>query len=238
MLPALGIALIALLYAAVGHGGASGYLALMALMGEDPQDMRTTALWLNLLVSAIATVEFMRSGNFRWSLFLPLILLSMPMAFLGASIVLDARIHEQALAGCLVLASWRLFRSSASPTTGLRPARPLVAVLLGGGIGLVSGIVGIGGGVLLSPALLLMRWCDARGAASVSAPFILVNSAAGLMGLQLHEQAMRIPLGWLVAAFAGGVLGSAIGSRVLPDARLRQVLGVVLLLASTKLLLP
>lgn len=238
MLAGLGIAIIALLYASVGHGGASGYLALMALMGQAPADMRPAALWLNLLVSAVATVQYARAGHFAWRLFLPFALLSVPMAYLGARITLDAGTYERLLALCLLLAALRLLGVFGTSNSTLRAVHSIGAPALGAVIGLVSGLVGIGGGVLLSPALLLLRWSDAHRTAAVSAPFIFVNSAAGLIGLLADGPPAGLHLGWLLAALAGAVIGSTLGARVLPDLRLRQVLGAVLLLASTKLLLP
>ena len=238
MLAALGIALIALLYASVGHGGASGYLALMALMGQAPAEMLPAALWLNLLVSAVATVQYARAGHFAWRLFLPFALVSVPMAYLGARITLEAETYERLLALCLLLAALRLLGVFGAPTTATRPVHRLGAPVLGAGIGLIAGLVGIGGGVLLSPVLLLLRWSDAHRTAAVSAPFILVNSAAGLIGLQAVGPPAGLHIGWLFAALAGALLGSTLGARVLPDLRLRQVLGAVLLLASAKLLLP
>ncbi|MBK6627112.1 MAG: sulfite exporter TauE/SafE family protein [Flavobacteriales bacterium] len=235
---ALGIALIALLFASVGHGGASGHPALMALMGQPPEEMRPAALWLNLLVSAVATVQYARAGHFAWRLFLPFALLSVPMAYLGARISLEAETYEGLLAACLLLAALRLLGLFGAPAAATRPVHPVGAPVLGTGIGLISGLVGIGGGVLLSPALLLLRWSDAHRIAAVSAPFILVNSAAGLIGLHAPGPPAGLHIGWLFAALAGALIGSTLGARGLPDIRLRQVLGVVLLIASSKLLLP
>lgn len=233
----LALLIIAALYAAVGHGGASGYLALMALMGYPQEVMRPSALLLNLFVSGISFAQFARAGHFRWRLFWPFALTSIPLAFIGAGITLDPLIYKRVLGVCLLFAVARLFglfgRQGADP----RPVNLPLALFIGAALGLVSGIIGIGGGILLSPVLLLFRWADTKGTAAVSAPFIFVNSAAGLLGvLKVGEQPGADMLIWVGAALLGGLLGGHVGAVRLAEGRLKHVLATVLLLASVKLL--
>jgi len=227
---------IAFLYASVGHGGASGYLAVMALLGFAPEEVRATALVLNLFVSAVAFTQFTRAGHFRWALFWPFAVASVPCAYIGAQVELDPLLYKRVLAICLLVAVARLlgfFRAADGPHRD--PPLP-IALGVGAVLGLVSGLIGIGGGILLSPLLLICRWSSAKESAAVSAAFIFVNSAAGIIsdqnvGNMLDQQ----HLFWVLAAVLGGLLGSYIGARRLNEVRLRQALGVVLLFASIKL---
>lgn len=230
------LAVIAFLYASVGHGGASGYIAAMTLLGFAPEIVRPTALVLNLFVSAAAFMQFTIAGHFRWSMFWPFALASVPCAWLGARIHLDALLYKRVLAICLLAAVGRLF-GLFGMAEERKPFPPVgVAMLIGALIGLVSGMIGIGGGILLSPLLLVFGWSTVKESAATSAAFIFVNSAAGLFGLAqgapdfTGDQAI-----WTSAAIAGGLLGAYIGARHLTQVRLRQVLGVVLLFASIKL---
>ena len=234
---AFALGAIAFLYAMVGHGGASGYLVLLTLLGHPPAEVRPAALLLNLCVSAIATVQFARAGHFRWNLFWPFAIASVPMSYIGAGVDLDPVLYTRILALCLLVAVARLFGLFGAWKQNARTINLPLALCIGAAIGLLSGMIGIGGGILLSPLLLLLRWCDAKGAAAVSAPFILVNSAAGMLrafgtGEWLTSEVML----WTVVAVLGGVIGSAIGAQRIGNARLRQVLGGVLLFASIKLL--
>lgn len=235
---AIALAVIALLYAMVGHGGASGYIALLMLLGFASDEVRFTALVLNLFVSGIGTVQFARAGHFRWRLFLPFAITSVPMAWVGAHLELDAVVYKRLLALCLLLASARLlglFRSSDT----LRPLNIGLALVTGAALGLLSGAIGIGGGILLSPLLLIMGWADAHETAAVSAPFIFVNSAAGLLGAVMSDHTpSAIPWIWVVAAIAGGAIGAWIGARHLNALWLRRALGAVLIFACVKLVLP
>lgn len=234
----IALAIIALLYAMVGHGGASGYIALLMLLGFASDEVRTTALVLNLIVSGIGTAQFAGAGHFRWQLFLPFAITSVPMAWIGAHLQLDALVYKRLLAVCLLMASARLlglFRSSGSR----RRLNIVLALLIGAGLGLLSGAIGIGGGILLSPLLLIIGWADAHETAAVSAPFILVNSAAGLMGAWMSAHApIEIPWPWVGAAIAGGALGAWLGARRLNAVWLRRALGAVLIFACVKLVLP
>lgn len=234
---AFALGVIAFVYALVGHGGASGYLALLMLLGHPPEQVRPAALLLNLCVSAIATFQFARAGHFRWGLLWPFAITSVPASYIGAGIELDAAVYTRILAICLLVAVARLLGLFGSWKHETRPLDPWIALVIGAVIGLLSGMIGIGGGILLSPVLLLMRLSDAKGSAAVSAPFILVNSAAGMLrAFGTGEWLTREMMLWTAVAVLGGVLGSAIGARRLADARVRQILGGVLLFASIKLL--
>ncbi|MFN7036096.1 MAG: sulfite exporter TauE/SafE family protein [Bellilinea sp.] len=236
-LPAL-IFLAAVLYSSVGHGGASAYLAVMALFGTAPVVMKPTALTLNILVSAIAFIKFYRAGCFSWRLFLPFALTSVPLAFLGGSIILPTTLYKPIVGGVLIYAAIRLFFSAKStPGTELRSVNIPIAVLLGALIGLLSGLTGVGGGIFLSPLLIFLGWEDARHVSGVSAAFIFVNSIAGLSGhlSVVSDLPSFIPF-WAVAAVAGGWLGAEYGSKRLGNPTLRQLLAVVLVIAGLKMI--
>jgi uncharacterized protein len=233
------IALVAFLYAMVGHGGASGYLALMALVGVATQIMKPSALVLNLCVSAIAYAQFARAGHFAWRIFWPFAATSVPMAWLGAQVELDPLLYKRILAVCLLIAVVRMFGPLGSSNDPQRPLPLVLALTIGAVLGFVSGMIGIGGGILLSPILLLAGWADTKTAAGVSALFIFVNSLSGLASLgSTGVEFVPATLGWIGAAVVGGVVGSYIGARRLPPLRLRQALGLVLLFASIKLFFP
>lgn len=233
------IALVAFAYAMVGHGGASGYLALMGIAGFATELMKPSALMLNLCVSLISFTQFARAGYFRWRMFWPFAVASIPMAFIGAGIKLDPHVYMRILGACIVIAGLRLLGVFSATDRPLRATPLAPALLIGAAIGLLSGMLGIGGGVLLSPVLLLFAWADARTAAATSSLFIFVNSLSGLAKLQsVHNVLTPQLLLWTAAAVAGGLLGSWIGARRAPEPRLRQALGAVLLLASIKLILP
>jgi uncharacterized membrane protein YfcA len=235
----LAFALVALLYSSVGHGGASGYLALGALMGLGQTEMRMPALLMNLVVSGIAFAQFHRSGHFRWAVFWPFAVTSIPMAWLGSTLVLDPLLFEQLLAVALLLAAARLLGLFGPGTDGARPVVLPLALTLGGAVGLVSGLIGIGGGIFLSPLLILLRWANAHTAAAVSALFILVNSAAGVVGAGMRGETVHGEAwAWMVAAAAGALVGSWSGARRFSPGWLQRLLGVVLVLACMKLLLP
>lgn len=227
---------VAALYAAVGHGGASGYLAVMALAGFDPVAMKPTALVLNLLVSLIGTVAFVRAGHFSWRLFWPFAVAAAPFAYLGGGWNLSATAFHWLVAGALAFAAIRLFLP-APQRTELRLPPAWAVVFAGAAIGFGSGLIGVGGGIFLTPLILFCRWSDTKTAAAVSAPFIFVNSAAGLLGHAslLHNLPASWP--WLAAAAAGGLLGSRWGSHVARPVQLRPALALVLLVASVKLVL-
>lgn len=243
VLPVL-IFFVALLYSSVGHAGASGYLAAMALVGIAPFVMKPTALTLNIVVAGIATVAFYRAGCFSWPLFWPFAVTSIPFAFLGGFITLPGTVYKQVLGLVLLFTAYRLFFNPvlpSSPARGATPKRQIplpVALTCGAGIGLLSGLIGVGGGIFLSPLLILMGWAKVKEQSGVAAAFILVNSIAGMLG---HLTALKtlpsvLPY-WIIAAVIGGMIGSRLGSVRLGNLTLRRLLAVVLVVAAVKLFL-
>ena len=233
------IFLVALIYASVGHGGASGYLAVMSLVGHYlPAQMSASALLLNVLVAGTAWLTFWRAGHDSFALLWPLALTSIPAAVLGGWLPVSAQLYRQLLAACLLVAAARLClpnlrdyeRSTAPPLA--------VALPVGGFLGVVSGIVGVGGGIFLSPLMVLLRWANMKRTAAVSAAFIVLNSIAGLVGRliagRLHVGSI-LPL--VIAAFAGGLVGARLGAHHFSSLWLRRLLACVLLIAACKLAL-
>lgn len=230
--------LVGALYASVGHAGASGYLAVMALAGVEAAVMRPTALVINVAVAAIAFVQFARAGHFQWRLFWPFAAASTPMAFVGGRVDLpDAALRVAIGVVLLLSAAWMAWTGLRRAAGGeSRPPPVAAALVCGGVVGLIAGLTGTGGGIFLSPLLLMLRWTDTKKAAAVAALFILVNSLAGLAGILSDGWTPPEGMGWLASAAAvGGVAGSHLGSRVLGQRTLRVLLAVVLAVAGTKL---
>ena len=274
---------VAFLYSAVGHGGASGYLALLSLHGIAPEYMKPIALVLNLLVSGMAFIQFYRQGYFLWRLFLPIALFSVPMAYWGGLTPLKDLWYQRGL-GVFLLVSvammlWPRDSGVGQGTSSndgdvsnngggtLWNRQTGIAAFMGAVIGYVSGLLGIGGGILLSPVLLMIRWTQQKQTAAISAAFIFVNSAAGLLGfVQQHtpwimdsqktggvadaEMAGRCAFGdpWfavvailsvlILPVLLGGLFGSWYGAKKFDQTVMKYILCVVLLIAAIKLLLP
>lgn len=229
---------VAFFYASVGHGGASGYLAVMALFGLAPEVMRPSALVLNVIVASLAFYQYLVRGYFRKELFLPFALGSIPASFIGGTIDVDPVAYKRILGVFLVLAVARMLwqiRQKEVPFHGVKWGW---AILVGAGIGLFSGMIGIGGGIILSPVILLLHWADMKETAAVSALFILVNSLAALAGMVTDGLTLDPHMPWMIlAAFGGGLAGSYLGARRFGHQWLRYLLAAVLLVAAVKLIL-
>jgi len=228
---------VAFLYASVGHGGASGYLALMAIFGMAPDVMKPTALLLNLFVSLTAFIQYYRGGHFKWSIFWPLALASVPFAYLGGLVTIDAIIYKKLLGFLLLLPVARFLFFRNTEVNELKPVKPFLSAGMGAGIGWLSGLIGIGGGIILSPILLLLKWTTQKQTAAISALFIFVNSVAGLMG-QVSKGIKFTPdmVGWVAVAFAGGLAGAYFGALKFNQNILKYSLAIVLAVASYKLI--
>ncbi|MFH0990623.1 MAG: sulfite exporter TauE/SafE family protein [bacterium] len=232
--------IVAALYSSVGHGGASGYLAALSLFAFSPLEMSSTALVLNLLVAGLALFAYANAHHFSFKLAWPFILFSIPAAFLGSLLKVSHQIYFLLLALALLIAALRLFIPVKE--IGLefqrRALRLSVALPLGGFIGVLSGIVGVGGGIFLSPLLLLMRWATPKETAAISSFFILANSLAGLLGRAIDnsiEWHLLAPL--VLVAFVGGLLGSQLGANRFTGIQIKRLLACVLVLAATKLVI-
>lgn len=230
--------IVAFLYAAVGHGGASGYLALMALFGMAPEFMKPTALLLNLFVSFTAFILFYRGGHFKWKIFWPFALASIPFSFLGGMISIDAMVYKKILGVLLLIPVVRLLFLPNTKDDELKETSFLISLLIGAFIGFLSGLIGIGGGIILSPVLLMLAWTNQKQTAAISAVFIFVNSLSGLAG-QLTKGIQFQPemLTYVGVAFVGGSWGAWFGAKRFDPKILKFVLAAVLLMASIKLLL-
>ena len=232
----LTLPIVAFLYASVGHGGASGYLALMAIFSFAPETMKPTALLLNLFVAGIAFYHYYKAGYFNKKLFLSFALASIPLAFVGGMIEVDASIYKKLLAVLLIFAILKMLNVFGKESEYIKQVKLWQGLAVGAAIGFFSGLIGIGGGIILTPIILLLHWGKMKEAAAVSALFIWVNSAAGLIGqissgVKISSQAFIL----VGVALVGGFLGSYYGSRKFNNSLLRYVLAFVLIIASVKL---
>ena len=231
------IALVAFLYSSVGHAGASGYIATMTLFGIAATTIRPTALVLNILVATIGSFQFWRAGHFSWKLFWPFALLSVPAAYLGGYLQPSASILRILIGIVLLFSAARLFFRKRDPEQTTPPSKP-IAVGVGAGLGLLSGLTGTGGGIFLTPLILFCKWAVIRQAAAVSALFILVNSIGGLVGYFTATHSMpTLGIYLAIPAIIGGTIGSYLGSKRLPPRGIAIFLAIVLTIAGCKLIL-
>ncbi|GDY06952.1 UPF0721 transmembrane protein y4hK [Planctomycetia bacterium] len=232
------VLIVAFLYSSVGHAGASGYIAVMALASVASPMIRPTALVLNIVVATIGSVQFWRAGHFQWSLFWPFALASIPAAYFGGTLTLPTKVLN-ILIGVVLLASAARLLIPLKPATETRaPAKP-IAMVTGGVLGFLAGLTGTGGGIFLTPLMILLRWSTTKQAAAVSVVYILVNSASGLLGAMRNGITLP-PFLWpmIGAVIVGGSLGSYLGSRRFSVAVIHVLLAVLLILAGGKLILP
>jgi uncharacterized membrane protein YfcA len=228
----------AALYTSVGHAGASAYIAIMALFGVPAQVMRPTALALNVLVSGFTSTRFIRAGLFRWRTLWPFAISAIPMAWVGGGIDLPGHYYRPLVGIVLFLAAAKLLWPSRPGSEDDWQDPPIwAAVLCGGVIGLLSGLTGTGGGIFLSPILLLFRWSAVRAASGVASAFILVNSISALAGnwASVGQLPDMLPL-YAGSVLAGALIGTTLGIRMLPTQALLKALGLVLVVAGMKMI--
>ena len=229
--------LVAFLYSSVGHGGASGYLALMALFSITPDVMKPTALLLNLFVSLTSFIQFYRGKHFNWKIFLPFAITSVPMAFVGGMISVDDNVYKKILGLLLIIPIVRFLFFGNIKVEEIKKPNFILSLIIGAAIGFLSGLIGIGGGIILSPVLLLLKWADMKKTAAISAIFIFVNSLSGLAGqLQKGINFSTDMYAYVAVAFVGGLCGAYFGSLKLNQNFLKYLLAIVLIIASYKLL--
>lgn len=236
------IFIAATLYSSVGHAGASGYLAAMALFGLAPETMRPTALALNVLVAALATYRYTRAGQNDVKLLIPFVVASIPAAFIGGMIHIPPAFYKPLIGIILLLSAFQLLRTAnTSKQKDRKVQRPPLAasVATGAGLGLFAGLSGTGGGIFLSPLLLFMGWAPTRNVSGIAASFILVNSISGLLGNMSSLQALpssALPV-WAGAVLLGGLIGTQLGTRTLTIPGIRIMLALILVIAGGKMLL-
>lgn len=232
----------AVLYATVGHAGASAYLAIMGVLGVAPDVARPTALALNIVVASLVAFRFWRGGYVSWRTLAPFVVGSVPLAFVGGTLPVAPALYKQLVGVVLLVAAAGLAytarRAAIADTGHAAPRAPLLpSIAIGMGIGLLSGLTGTGGGIFLSPVLLFAGWAETRAASGLAAVFILANSTAGLAGnvSRLATIPSDLPL-WAAAVVAGAFLGSEIGNRRGKTLLLRRALSLVLVIAGLKLI--
>ncbi len=230
--------IVAFLYASVGHGGASGYLALGAIFSMAKELMRPTALLLNLFVSLTSFIQFYRGKHFVFKIFWPLAIASVPLAFIGGRISIDTATYKIVLGILLLIPIIRFLFFPNIAVEQIKKSNTGLSLLIGAGIGFISGVIGIGGGIILSPLLLLLKWTDQKQTAAISALFIFVNSLSGLLG-QLSKGTLHFNtnmMGYIAVAFAAGLCGAYFGAIKFNQNVLRILLALVLIFASYKLI--
>ena len=235
---AVSILIVAMLYASVGHGGASGYLAVMALFGMAPLALKPTALILNIVVAGAASWLYLTARQFSWRAFWPFAVTSIPASYLGGCFNLPPHLYRPTLGVVLIFAAWRLFVRTERADGDCHPPNLPLAMGVGAILGFFSGLIGVGGGIFLSPLMVLLGWARVREVSGIAAMFILVNSIAGLLGHlgSLQQVPNYAPL-LAGMALVGGTLGALVGSRHLPVPTILNAMAMVLVIAGGKMLL-
>lgn len=240
MIPYLAVCIfvVAMMYASVGHGGASGYLAIMALFSLHPEALKPTALMLNIVVAGVGTYLYCSAGQFSWRVFWPFVITSIPMSFLGGTFSLSPELYRPALGMVLLFAAWRLFARRKQDDYIAREPNITLAMVVGAILGFASGLIGVGGGIFLSPLMILLGWAQVREISGIAALFILVNSISGLAGhvSSLQHVPEYAPL-LAGVALIGGTIGALCGSRHLPVATILKAMSLMLVMAGGKMFL-
>lgn len=231
--------LAAVLFSSVGHGGATAYLAAFALVGMAPENMRSSALFLNVLVASLALYKFYKVRAFDWHLFWPVAITSMPLAFIGGQVTLPNHTYKLIVGLCLIYAAWAIFiQANKRDEIDVKPVAKPILLVIGAVLGFLAGITGVGGGIFLSPILLFFSWAKTKVISGVAAAFILVNSISSLFGVLTKSTTLPTGLGyWAVAAILGGWIGAEFGSKRLANPTIRKLLAAVLVFAGSKMLL-
>ena len=232
------IFIVAMLCASVGHGGASGYLAIMALFSLHPEALKPTALLLNIVVAGVGSYLYLSARQFSWRVFWPFVITSIPASFIGGYFTLPSHIYRPILGVVLLFAAWRLFARKPQEQIEPFPPRLGMAMLVGAVLGFASGLIGVGGGIFLSPLMILLGWANVREVSGIAALFILVNSISGLFGhlSNLQHVPEFAPL-LAVVALVGGTIGALSGSRYLPTAAIVRAMACMLVAAGGKMFL-
>lgn len=233
---ALSLFMIGFLYASVGHGGASGYIAVLSLNAIPVATYKPFILVLNILVAGMAFYQFSRSGYFKWKICCPFLITSIPAAFFGSGFPLHNDIYNLLLGIALILPVIKLLGLIPGEKKEQKDVPFLAALFIGAVLGFLSGMLNIGGGIFLSPVLILLSWANAKEAAAASALFIVLNSMGGLLGNAAPISITSTSALWFLTAAAGGFLGAYLGSRRFPQLTVRYLLTAVLAVASCKLI--
>lgn len=236
LIPAL-LLVVAFLYAAVGHGGASGYIAVLSIFNIAMPVYKPVVLVLNIIIAGIAFVQFYRAGYFRWALAWPFLLTSIPAAFIGSQFTTSEPVYKLVLGLALIFPIIRLLGNSPKEKDQTKPLVLPVAVIFGAVIGLISGFLNIGGGIFLSPVIILLAYGNTKDAAAVSSLFIVCNSLAGLAAAGVSASSFTsTTVTWIIAAVVGGIAGAYLGSHKFKLVTVRYILSAVLCIAAAKLI--
>lgn len=228
---------VGFLYASVGHGGASGYLAVLSIFAIPVLEFRSMILILNMLVAGMGFIQFYRAGYFRWNLCWPFLLTSIPFAFIGSKFPIHNEYYHLLLGLALLFPVVKLLGLGPKEKKESKNINLPIALLTGVVLGFLSGLLNIGGGIFLSPLVILLAWANAKEAAAVSAIFIVLNSFSGLLGsFSVAAPINDSMYSWFIAALAGGWIGAYFGSHKLAVPTVRYLLTGVLAIASFKLL--
>ena len=231
-----GLFLGAILYTSVGHAGASAYIAIMSLFGLSAATIKPTALSLNILVSSYTSLQYIRAKLYDIKLAIPLLIGAIPCAFIGGRMNLPSEIYKPIVGVILLYSAYRFISIKAHTEQAPKTYNKLLAVLVGGLIGLLSGLTGTGGGIFLSPLVLFAGWTTVKVASGTASIFIFFNSIFGLLGnlSSIAHLPATLPL-YIIFVLLGAFIGTRFGIHYFAHLGVKRALGVVLLIAGLKL---